>query len=142
MTDGNKKTGFNRDTVYRGAESITEDQVRQVSEREAEIRARFDRPGPIGRVLSDVNLLLALIKDYWTREYRQVPWWVIAAITFCFLYVVNPVDLLPDWVPIIGQIDDLVVITACLVLIQQELQEYKAWKIGQARSDSNDEPQP
>jgi uncharacterized membrane protein YkvA (DUF1232 family) len=133
MTDGSKKSGFDKDTVSRGAESITEDQVRQVSEREAEIRARFERPGPIGRVLSDVNLLLALIKDYWTGEYRQAPWWVIAAVTFCFLYVVNPVDLLPDWVPLIGQIDDLVVITVCLLLIEQQLQEYKAWKIEQAQ---------
>jgi uncharacterized membrane protein YkvA (DUF1232 family) len=135
MTEGQQRSDFDKDFVRRGAESITEDQVREVSEREAEIRARFERPGPIGRVLSDVNLLLALIKDYWNNEYRQAPWWVIAAVTFCFLYVVNPIDLLPDWVPILGQIDDLVVITVCLMLIEQELQEYKRWKLEQVRGD-------
>ena len=96
MTDDNQEISFDKEFVRRGAESITEEQVRQVAEREAEIRARFERPGPIGRVLSDISLALALVKDYWNKDYRQVPWWAIAAVTFCCLYVVNPVDLLPD----------------------------------------------
>lgn len=135
MTDGDQEINFDEEFVRRGAESITEEQVRHVAEREAEIRARFERPGPIGRVFSDISLALALVKDYWNKDYRQVPWWAIAAVTFCCLYVVNPVDLLPDWIPVIGQIDDLVVITVCLMLIEQELQEYKRWKLEQARSD-------
>ena len=64
----------------------------------------------------------------------RVPGWAIAAFGLCLLYVVNPVDLLPDWVPVLGQIDDFIAITGCLMLIEQELQEYKHWKFNQLRA--------
>jgi uncharacterized membrane protein YkvA (DUF1232 family) len=35
-------------------------------------------------------------------------WWVIGA---SLLYVVSPIDIAPDFIPFIGQIDDAVVIT-------------------------------
>jgi uncharacterized membrane protein YkvA (DUF1232 family) len=47
----------------------------------------------------------------WYRNLVSNPkyrWWVIAGT---LLYVVSPIDIAPDFIPFIGQIDDAVVIT-------------------------------
>jgi uncharacterized membrane protein YkvA (DUF1232 family) len=47
----------------------------------------------------------------WYRQLVANPkyrWWVIGA---SLLYVLSPIDIAPDFIPFIGQIDDAVVIT-------------------------------
>jgi uncharacterized membrane protein YkvA (DUF1232 family) len=46
------------------------------------------------------------------------------------LYVLNPLDLIPDFLPLVGQIDDAAVVAACLLMVRQDLHKYKKWKIG------------
>jgi uncharacterized membrane protein YkvA (DUF1232 family) len=79
-------------------------------------------------VLEDAKLLLALVRDYWTRDYRAVPYWVIGAAVFALLYVLSPFDLVPDTIPGLGQLDDAAVVSVCLALVRQELVKYAAWR--------------
>jgi uncharacterized membrane protein YkvA (DUF1232 family) len=76
--------------------------------------------------------LIAIVKDYWSGTYRQIPFGVIASIVFTLIYILNPFDLVPDVLPVIGQVDDAAVMGACLMLVEQDLQKYKAWKQAQA----------
>jgi uncharacterized membrane protein YkvA (DUF1232 family) len=121
--------GFDQDFIRAGAQSVTEADLDALAARADELRRKFDQPGPIGHVRSSAHLLVALVRDHRNGSYREVPWWAMAAVGFCLLYVLNPVDLLPDIIPVLGQIDDAVVISVCLVLIDQELQKYKRWKL-------------
>ncbi len=57
-----------------------------------------------------------------------MPWWVIAAIVFTLLYVLNPFDLIPDAIPFLGQLDDVAVMIICLKMIDSEVQKYRKWK--------------
>jgi uncharacterized membrane protein YkvA (DUF1232 family) len=43
-------------------------------------------------------------------------------------YVLLPDDVIPDFFPGIGKVDDAAVIAACIVLIRKDLQKYKTWK--------------
>ena len=76
--------------------------------------------------------MIAIVKDYWSRAYRQIPYGMIASIVFTLIYVLNPFDLMPDVLPVIGQLDDVAVLGACLILVEQDLHKYKDWKEGQA----------
>jgi uncharacterized membrane protein YkvA (DUF1232 family) len=60
--------------------------------------------------------------------YRQIPYTIIAAAVFALLYVFNPFDLIPDVLPVIGQLDDVAVMSASLMLVEQDLLKYKVWK--------------
>jgi uncharacterized membrane protein YkvA (DUF1232 family) len=119
---------INRDFVRRGAGRMTENDVARVLENADAIGQKFLHGGRLERVLKEGKLLLSLIRDYWTRDYRAAPFWVIGAAAFALLYVLAPFDLMPDVLPIIGQIDDVAVVSVCVALVRQELLKYEAWR--------------
>ena len=120
------------DMISKGARHIKEEDVKEVLHRADEIKKKFEMPGPLGRFVEDFKLLISILKDYWSGEYRQVPFWTISAIAFAFLYILNPMDLIPDFIPGVGFVDDAMVIASCLALIEKDLQKYKEWKNGQS----------
>ena len=50
------------------------------------------------------------------------------AIISALIYFVSPFDIIPDSIPGAGYIDDGVVITVCLKMVDSDLQEYKIWR--------------
>ena len=114
--------------VKEGAKKMTDKDVEKVVNKSEEIKKKFTVYGPLKRFIDDAELLIALVKDYWRKSYRQTPFGVIGAIVFSLIYVFNPFDLVPDVLPILGQVDDASVLTACLILIERDLSKYKKWK--------------
>jgi uncharacterized membrane protein YkvA (DUF1232 family) len=84
--------------------------------------------GPMTHLIDDGKLLISMVKDYWNKEYRAVPYWVIGATVSALLYVLSPVDLIPDFIPGVGYIDDAAVVSACLRMIRKDLARYREWK--------------
>jgi uncharacterized membrane protein YkvA (DUF1232 family) len=117
--------------VKEGAQNVTEKDVETVINKSEEIQRKFSAKGPLARFIEDGKLLGAIVKDYWAGAYRQVPYGVIASSVFTLIYVLNPFDLVPDVLPLIGQLDDVAVMGACLILIEMDLHKYKDWKIEQ-----------
>lgn len=48
---------------------------------------------------------------------RRVPWYVKAIPFFLVIYLASPIDLIPDFIPVLGQLDDLGVVLAALWLM-------------------------
>ncbi|MEN6492146.1 MAG: YkvA family protein, partial [Rectinema sp.] len=46
----------------------------------------------------------------------QTPWTARIVICFTVVYAVRPIDLIPDFIPILGQLDDLVVLPGLIAL--------------------------
>jgi uncharacterized membrane protein YkvA (DUF1232 family) len=117
--------------IKEGSPRIKDKDIEKVVEKSDEIQKKFRSRGPLQRFIEDARLLIAVIKDYWTGKYRQMPWGTVAAIAFTLIYVFNPLDLVPDVLPIVGEIDDAAVFTACLFLVERDLLKYKDWKQGE-----------
>lgn len=81
------------------------------------------------RLLEDFNLLVSLIKDYWSGRYRKIPYYSLAIILFMILYIISPFDLIPDYILGIGQIDDALILFLCLYLLEKDLLKYREWKM-------------
>lgn len=47
---------------------------------------------------------------------RRVPWSAKALIGLVIGYAVSPIDLIPDFIPVLGQIDDLIIVPAGISL--------------------------
>jgi uncharacterized membrane protein YkvA (DUF1232 family) len=117
--------------VKNGAQNVTEKDVEIVINKSEDIQRKFSAKGPLARFVEDGKLLIAIVKDYWAGAYRQVPYGMIASSVFTLIYIFNPFDLVPDMLPLIGQLDDVAVMGACLILVEFDLHKYKDWKLGQ-----------
>jgi uncharacterized membrane protein YkvA (DUF1232 family) len=114
--------------IENGAQKVSDKDLEKVVSRSEEIKKKFTAGGPLKRFIEDGQLLVSVVKDYRTGAFRKIPFGTIAAIVFTLIYVFDPFDLVPDFLPIIGQIDDAAVVAACLILIEHDLQTYKLWK--------------
>jgi uncharacterized membrane protein YkvA (DUF1232 family) len=56
-------------------------------------------------------LLWRLLKD------RRVPWWARAMLPALLLYLALPVDLIPDFIPVLGYLDDLLVVLLVVAVL-------------------------
>ncbi len=117
--------------VKEGAEKVTSKDLDTVVDKSEEIKKKFSAKGPLKRFIADGKLLIALVKDWRSGAYRQAMWGSIAAVVFALIYVFDPLDLVPDFLPIIGAVDDATVIGACLLLIEHDLNKYRSWKESQ-----------
>ena len=97
-------------------------------ERQRVIEDKVKGSGKLNRFSADIKLMFAMIRDYWYGNYRNVPWKTIAAVAGALLYVLNPLDVIPDLILGFGFIDDAGVVALCLKLVESDLHRYAAWK--------------
>lgn len=71
-----------------------------------------------------------MVKAYWNKDYRVAPFWVIGSIVVALTYVVAPVDLIPDFIPFVGYLDDAAVVALCIMMIEEELNQFREWNTG------------
>ncbi len=82
----------------------------------------------IGVFFEDVPVMCMMISDYVHGNYKEVPVATIITATAAIIYLVSPVDVIPDFIPIVGQIDDIVVIMIALRAMHNDIQDYRIWK--------------
>ncbi len=89
-----------------------------------------DIPQPLKDLWADLKAMVTCVRDYWTGTYREIPWKSIAAMTGAIVYFVSPIDVIPDFVPLIGYVDDAAVISLALKWVSDDLAAYRRWKEG------------
>ena len=85
----------------------------------------------IGETLSDVPLMVAMVKAWIKKEYTVVSPKVIACLVGAILYLLKKKDLIPDSIPVVGIADDLAVMGLALKLSGPELRAFSEWRAGQ-----------
>ena len=79
--------------------------------------------------LSLVPELIGLVRSYIRREYTAIPVGSIIAILAALIYVLAPIDLIPDTIPVLGVLDDVAVISSlCTKFVKYDLDKYMEWK--------------
>lgn len=112
----------------REAEKIHDDDLASLLERQRAIEEKVHNSGKLKRFSGDISLMFAMLRDYWHGNYREVPWKSIAAIAGALVYVLNPLDIIPDLILGFGFMDDAGVVALCLRLVESDLLRYAAWK--------------
>ncbi len=95
------------------------------------VEKKFASIKVIGKGLSQIPLMINLIRSYLKKEYTNVPIGSILAILGALIYFLSPVDLIPDILPGIGKLDDAAVIAIALKLVSTDLECYAEWRQGQ-----------
>lgn len=119
------KEEYMRDEITK----IDGDDVEVVMDKEEDISKKISNAGFLEKYTELAKVMFGMLKDYRKGIYTDVPWFTIASIAFGFLYVLNPLDIIPDFIPGLGYIDDMAVLTFGLRFIETDLHKYLDWKL-------------
>jgi uncharacterized membrane protein YkvA (DUF1232 family) len=91
-------------------------------------KSKEENKGPLADVWNSLKALFRMFQAYMRRDYTKVPWGSIVLAVVAIIYFVSPLDLLPDWIPLAGFIDDAAVIGFVLKAIQNDLNAFLKWE--------------
>lgn len=80
-------------------------------------------PNWVRKAIGHARLFYQMLTAWW-EEPSRVPWRTVTAIVAALLYLINPMDLLPDLVPFLGLMDDATMIYLAFAFIQDDLIEF------------------
>lgn len=86
-------------------------------------------------IQDQVLALIRMLKAWLNREYTDVSTRSIVALIAALIYFVNPFDLIPDFIPIIGKIDDVLIISFLIKTLNKEIQRFMAWELDNKKFD-------
>ncbi|MEO0266310.1 MAG: DUF1232 domain-containing protein [candidate division WOR-3 bacterium] len=114
------------DFAKEGLQRIEEKDLEVVVKKEEQVRNSLSRIEK--NVKDELETLLELLKDYYRGEYKAISWRSVALAVFAFLYLINPLDLLPDFSGAIGFVDDLAVMGSVVASLADDIKHYKKWR--------------
>jgi len=92
------------------------------------IRNKINKAYPaLKKALENVRELYALFKDSVKGDYK-LHTANVAMIGGGLLYFILPADLIPDFIPLVGYLDDLAVLTTIMNSLKGEINAYRSWK--------------
>ena len=84
--------------------------------------------GPFAESWPYLMAMIRMIRDYQRAEYRDISEQNLLIIVAAIIYFVSPFDVIPDWVPLLGLIDDAFVISLALKSVRLDLDTFMAWE--------------
>jgi uncharacterized membrane protein YkvA (DUF1232 family) len=80
--------------------------------------AQAQRPTAIERAKQWARLIKRDVLALWiAARDRRVPWYAKALAMAVAAYALSPLDLIPDFVPVLGYLDDLVIVPLGILLV-------------------------
>ena len=121
------------------ARKVSREDVADVLEKEEKAKTIVEKAGFLSQYWEDIKTSFALIRDWFNGSYDKVPARMIASLTGALIYLVSPLDLIPDWVPMAGLVDDAAILAFVFKLSKVDLGAYRQWKRRQDESDEGEE---
>ncbi|GAB3635358.1 hypothetical protein GCM10027422_09480 [Hymenobacter arcticus] len=83
-------------------------------------------------VWDTLQSLFRLIKLSVSGEYTGVPRTTVIAAVAVLVYFISPIDLIPDFIPVVGLLDDMALIAWFSTSIKHELDKFHEWETTKA----------
>jgi uncharacterized membrane protein YkvA (DUF1232 family) len=75
-----------------------------------------------------LSIFSRMTSAYATGKYRAVPWKTVMTVLAAIIYFLNPLDLIPDFIPLMGLTDDFGVLIWVYNSISTEVDKFLAWE--------------
>jgi uncharacterized membrane protein YkvA (DUF1232 family) len=98
-----------------------------------EIRKTRSRSADPRKIWDYLELLFSMLSDSYKGKY-PIPKKTVLVLTLALFYLISPIDIVPDIIPLVGFADDIAMLAFAASLIKDDLEKYRVWKM----SSNND----
>lgn len=112
MTEDEKKKSEEMFNEF--SQNASEEDIKKIASKLDDMKK-----GPIAEIWHKVTLLWKMVKD------PNAAWTAKALAIGALVYLISPIDAIPDLMPVLGLTDDVGVITAAVAALAYELGKYE-----------------
>ena len=95
---------------------------------EAADKAKSLPKAPFKDLWAYFQAMLRPTRAYYRGDYRNIRIANLVVIIGAIMYVLDPWDLIPDWIPGLGFMDDATILAFAVQKTRQTLDDFKAWE--------------
>ncbi len=127
------------DKFYEKARKIIEDKekVKDVLAKAKNIFEKLAFIPFLGKYPEDIATFCELLTDYIDKKYTKIPKGTILCVLGALLYLILPLDLIPDTLPGLGFVDDIGLLAMIMKGMNSDISDYKEWKASQKEAEEN-----
>ena len=85
-----------------------------------------------------LGVVTRLVRAYASGEYRELPWKTLLRIIAVLIYFVSPIDILPDFLPIVGLSDDIALMLWLFSGIKDDIEKFRQWEYSMTSQPKSD----
>lgn len=101
------------------------------------VRRLKSRAWVLKRIVRALKWFMPMTRDVIRGDFRPVPWRAFGLMALALGYLVLPFDLIPDFLVLLGVLDDVMIVGWLLNRIDGELEAYRVWKHNKDAQDSS-----
>ncbi|HEY3429559.1 MAG TPA: YkvA family protein [Cyclobacteriaceae bacterium] len=75
-----------------------------------------------------LSVFSRMAQAYVSGKYRSIPWKTVMTILAAIIYFLNPLDLIPDFLPLMGLTDDFGVLVWVYNSVSSEINKFLEWE--------------
>lgn len=98
-----------------------------ISNAKEKLKQLDDSRTNLKNIIRYVTVFIRMLKDVSSGYYPNLPWRSLLTIVASILYFVNPLDLIPDFIPGIGLLDDITLLGWVYKNIERDVERYLDW---------------
>lgn len=72
--------------------------------------------------------LTRMLKAWIKGDYKNVSTKSMIAVAAALIYFVNPLDFIPDFIPIIGKLDDIFILGYLVKTLNKDIERFMVWE--------------
>ena len=95
------------------------------------LEQKFNDMPFVGKKFSMIPIMISLVKNYVQGKYTTVPYGTILAVLSALVYFLSPIDIIPDFIPLAGYLDDMAVLGLCMNMVSIDIETYEKWRQAQ-----------
>jgi uncharacterized membrane protein YkvA (DUF1232 family) len=90
-----------------------------------------------------IRTLIRMIRAYIKGDYKEIPWKSMVLIIGALIYFLMPIDVIPDFIPVAGLLDDISVVLLVFKMINDDINafiDFEESKLSVVKEPSEDTP--